>query len=161
MRNGLGLALRHTGALTAAITELERALAVWRDVSFLDGEALCLFNLATAYSAQDRNVEAVDVARRSLELAPRSGNPMAVAAANGVLSDALPNLEPPAEALTHAERALAICEEEQTTWETGEARLWPRVARRGPLRRRRPQPRHRVADRAADRRERVGVRRLV
>ncbi|HWD00941.1 MAG TPA: BTAD domain-containing putative transcriptional regulator [Amycolatopsis sp.] len=122
MRNGLGLALRCTGDLEPALAEFEAALAAWRELSSVDGESICLFNLATAYTALDRHEEALRAAYQSLELAPRSGNPISVAAANGVLGDILVNVGRPAEALVHAERALAICEEEQATWEIGEAR---------------------------------------
>lgn len=122
MRNGLGLALRCNGELEPALAEFESALVAWRALSSVSGESMCLFNLATAYTALDRHAEALDVARRALELAPRSGNPINVAAANGVLGDILLNLDRPVEALVHAERALTICEGAEATWEIGEAR---------------------------------------
>ncbi|MEV6639340.1 BTAD domain-containing putative transcriptional regulator [Amycolatopsis sp. NPDC051371] len=122
MRNGLGLALRCNGELESALAEFESALVAWRALSSVSGESMCLFNLATAYTALDRHTEALDVAHRALELAPRSGNPINVAAANGVLGDILLNLDRPVEALVYAERALAICEEAEANWEIGEAR---------------------------------------
>lgn len=122
MRNGLGLALRCNGELEPALAEFESALTAWRALSSLSGESMCLFNLATAYTALGRHEEALRAARQALELAPRSGNPINVAAANGVLGDILLNLDRPAEALVHAERALTICEEAQAAWEIGEAR---------------------------------------
>ncbi len=122
MRNGLGLALLGMGEADRAVAEYEQALSAWRALSSVDGEMMCLFNLASAYTVLDRNEEALDAGYRALELAPRSGNPINVAAANGVLSDILLILDRPAEALTHAEQALAICEEVGAGWETGEAR---------------------------------------
>jgi len=74
LRNTLGMALMHTGAFHAALQELERSLALKRELRDRLGEATLLNNLGVVHYHRGDDVEARRFYRASLELKTAIGD---------------------------------------------------------------------------------------
>ena len=108
--NNLSLLAEARGDSERSETLLLSALSIISGVSDY-GEALCLLNLGTLLSAQDKHAEADDMFQRSLSLRTRIGDRPGMAFCLQGLASSLIQQQRWAEALNHLVPCIAICTE--------------------------------------------------
>ncbi len=106
--NSLGEALRRSGQLDEAETHYREALAMAKDVGYLEGVATYTGNLAELALNREQWPEAERLAREALKLAEDIGRKELIAGDCWRLAQALARQGRGAEGYCHAERAVAI-----------------------------------------------------